>query len=86
MALSYIACYHGVYITIGSYLNSPILDRNKQVFNMSNTVSVIIPEAQRQKAKCLGINISEVCRNALADEVSKKERETHNGGINNATG
>ena len=46
---------------------------------MSNTVSVIIPPRLRKKAKQLGINISEVARVALADEVKKAKEFNKTG-------
>lgn len=47
---------------------------------MSNAVSVIIPPALREKAKVLRINVSEVCRAALADYVEFVEKESEIGG------
>jgi post-segregation antitoxin (ccd killing protein) len=41
---------------------------------VSNQVCVIIPGSLREKAGELRINISEVCRKALADEVEKSEK------------
>jgi len=42
---------------------------------MSNCVSVVIPFELRQKAIIYGVNVSQVCRKAVADEVSKIEKE-----------
>ena len=42
---------------------------------MGNQVTVMIPLDLRQRAGNLRINVSEVCRLALADEVSKVEKE-----------
>ena len=42
---------------------------------MTNTISVCIPEDTRERAGKLRINISEVCRKALRDEVEKVEKE-----------
>jgi post-segregation antitoxin (ccd killing protein) len=42
---------------------------------MSNLISVVIPQELRNKAKNCQINISEVCREALAEKVSKAEKE-----------
>ena len=42
---------------------------------MSFQVCVIIPESLRNRAKDYRINVSEVCRKALAIEVEKVEKE-----------
>lgn len=42
---------------------------------MSNVVSVVIPENLRQKAWDLRINMSDICRKAIAAEVEKVEKE-----------
>jgi len=41
---------------------------------MTNTVGIVIPHPLRERAKDLRINISAVCRVALADEVQKVEK------------
>jgi post-segregation antitoxin (ccd killing protein) len=46
---------------------------------MSNAVTVVIPQALREKARDHRINISEVCRGALADAVKNAEKETGDG-------
>jgi len=43
---------------------------------MSNLVSVCIPADLRDKAKEHRINISDVARRALADEIARKETPT----------
>jgi post-segregation antitoxin (ccd killing protein) len=42
---------------------------------MSNVVSVVIPHELRQKASFYRVNVSKVCRVAVADEVEKIEKE-----------
>lgn len=42
---------------------------------MPNLVSVVIPQDLREKAGRLGINVSKVSREALANEVEKVEKE-----------
>ena len=44
--------------------------------SMSNAVTVVIPQALRERARDHRINISEVARNALTDAVMKAENET----------
>jgi post-segregation antitoxin (ccd killing protein) len=43
---------------------------------MSEIMNVVVPTDLKEKAKALRINISQVCRDALREEVSKKEKET----------
>ena len=43
---------------------------------MSNTVCVTIPHPLRERAGMLRINISQICREALADEIANIEKET----------
>jgi len=42
---------------------------------MSNAVTVVIPQPLRERARDHRINISEVCRNALLEVVTKAEKE-----------
>jgi post-segregation antitoxin (ccd killing protein) len=50
---------------------------------MSNAVTVVIPQALRERAREHQINISEVCRVALADVVEQAEKNT--GGTHQRT-
>jgi len=64
---------------------------------MSNIVSVVIPYELRQKANFYRVNVSKVCRVAVADEIEKIEKEiggsrqastptaTMNGGSDNVS-
>lgn len=51
---------------------------------MSNQICVIIPPELREKARIHRINISEVSRNALADEVKKFEKAGEHAAKQNA--
>jgi len=48
---------------------------------MTNMVSVIIPRDLRERARDMRINISAVCRRALADEVELAEKTRGRGQV-----
>ena len=43
---------------------------------MVNQVSIVLPQHLREKAGVLGINISKTCRDAVAAEVERVEKQT----------
>ena len=51
-----------------------IRDRRIYVICMTETVVVRVDEELKRKAKTYNVNISEVVRSALRDEVQKRER------------
>ena len=52
-----------------------LLKRIFVVKTMSNNTTITIPINLRKKARKYGLNISELTRKILTDEVSKKEKE-----------